>query len=251
MEPPARPRYLDAITALFVTTLVVSNVIAGKQVAFTAAVILPAAVILFPLTYILGDVLTEVYGYQRCRRVIWIGFACNAAAVAAIAIGGALPPAGFWDGQEAYVRTLGAVPRIVAASFLAYLVGEFVNSFVLAKLKVATSGRLLWLRTIASTIVGQGIDSILFFTIAFGASGFLPWSAVFNAAVSAWIAKSVYEIVATPLTYLVVGWLKRTEQMDAYDAAHSLNPFGVFGDGPDRNAAAAGAAPRAAGGAAD
>lgn len=232
MEPPsARPRYLDAITALFVTTLVVSNVIAGKLVAFTPAVVLPAAVILFPLTYILGDVLTEVYGYQRCRRVIWIGFGCNAVAVAAIAIGGALPPAGFWDGQDAYVRTLGAVPRIVAASFLAYLMGEFVNSFVLAKLKVATSGRLLWLRTVGSTVVGQLVDSGVFITVAF--LGILPADQVLWLVVAQWLCKVAYEAIATPLTYAVVGWLKRREGLDHFDAKTDFTPlrFGLRADG--------------------
>ena len=232
MDPQsARPRYLDAITALFVTTLVVSNVIAGKLVAFTPAVVLPAAVILFPLTYILGDVLTEVYGYQRCRRVIWIGFGCNAVAVAAIAIGGALPPAGFWDGQDAYVRTLGAVPRIVAASFLAYLMGEFVNSFVLAKLKVATSGRLLWLRTVGSTVVGQLVDSGVFITVAF--VGVLPADQVLWLVMAQWLFKVAYEAIATPLTYAVVGWLKRREGLDHFDARTDFTPlrFGLRADG--------------------
>lgn len=232
MEPQsARPRYLDAITALFVTTLVVSNVIAGKLVAFTPAMVLPAAVILFPLTYILGDVLTEVYGYQRCRRVIWIGFGCNAVAVAAIAIGGALPPAGFWDGQDAYVRTLGAVPRIVAASFLAYLMGEFVNSFVLAKLKVATSGRLLWLRTVGSTVVGQLVDSGVFITVAF--LGVLPADQVLWLVMAQWLFKVAYEAIATPLTYAVVGWLKRREGLDHFDARTDFTPlrFGLRADG--------------------
>ena len=226
MKPPsARPRFLDAITALFVTTLVVSNIIAGKQVAFTATVILPAAVILFPLTYILGDVLTEVYGYRRCRRVIWIGFACNAVAVLAIAIGGWLRPAGFWDGQDAYVRTLGAVPRIVAASFLAYLLGEFVNSFVLAKLKVATSGRLLWLRTIGSTVVGQLVDSGVFITVAF--IGVFPAGQVLRLVVTQWLFKVVYEAVATPATYAVVGWLKRTEGVDHFDTGTDFTPLRI------------------------
>lgn len=232
MDPQsARPRYLDAITALFVTTLVVSNVIAGKLVAFTPVVVLPAAVILFPLTYILGDVLTEVYGYQRCRRVIWIGFGCNAVAVAAIAIGGALPPAGFWDGQDAYVRTLGAVPRIVAASFLAYLMGEFVNSFVLAKLKVATSGRLLWLRTVGSTVVGQLVDSGVFITVAF--LGVLPADQVLWLVMAQWLFKVAYEAIATPLTYAVVGWLKRREGLDHFDARTDFTPlrFGLRADG--------------------
>ena len=187
--------------------------------------ILPAAVILFPLTYILGDVLTEVYGYRRCRRVIWIGFACNAVAVAAIAIGGWLRPAGFWDGQDAYMRTLGAVPRIVAASFLAYLLGEFVNSFVLAKLKVATSGRLLWLRTIGSTVVGQLVDSGVFITVAF--IGVFPAGQVLRLVVAQWLFKVVYEAVATPLTYAVVGWLKRTEGVDHYDTGTDFTPLRI------------------------
>ena len=219
----ARPRYLDAITALFVTTLVISNIIAGKQVAFTASLILPAAVILFPLTYILGDVLTEVYGYQRCRRVIWIGFGCNAVAVAAIAISGWLRPAGFWDGQDAYVRTLGSVPRIVAASFVAYLFGEFVNSYVLAKLKVVTAGRLLWLRTIGSTVVGQLVDSGVFITIAF--LGVFPTGQVLRLIVAQWLFKVAYEAVATPVTYAAVGWLKRHEGRDHFDTGTDFTPL--------------------------
>lgn len=219
----ARPRYLDAITAVFVTALVVSNIIAGKQVAFTSTLILPAAVILFPLTYILGDVLTEVYGYQCCRRVIWIGFGCSALTVAAIAISGWLRPAGFWDGQSAYMRTLGAVPRIVVASFLAYLVGEFVNSYVLAKLKVVTAGRLLWLRTIGSTVLGQFVDSGVFITVAF--LGVFPAGQVLRLVVAQWLFKVAYEVVATPLTYAVVGWLKRREGRDHFDISTDFTPL--------------------------
>ena len=249
---------LVIIAALAVTVLLVSNIIATKTIVlFTLPFnfigsdlfIVSAAIICFPIGYIISDVLTEVYGFRVARGVIWLGFLCNLLMVFLFWLGNIIPGSPFWEGESAYETILGATGWILLGSFVAYIIGEFVNAMVMTVLKNRTQGRLLWLRTIASTIVGQGIDSILFFTIAFGASGFLPWSAVFNAAVSAWIAKSVYEIVATPLTYLVVGWLKRTEQMDAYDAAHSLNPFGVFGDGPDRNAAAA--APRAAGGAAD
>lgn len=218
-----RPRYLDAITALFVTTLVVSNIIAGKQVAFSAALILPAAVILFPLTYILGDVLTEVYGYQRCRRVIWIGFGCNVVAMAAIAISGWLRPAGFWDGQDAYMRTLGAVPRIVGASLVAYLTGEFVNSYVLAKLKVATAGRFLWLRTIGSTVIGQLVDSGVFITVAF--LGVFPADQVLRLVVAQWLFKVAYEAIATPLTYAAVGWLKRREGRDHFDTSTNFMPL--------------------------
>ena len=177
------------------------------------------------LTYILGDVLTEVYGYRVARRVIWLGFFCNIVAVAAIWIGQVLPPASFWDGQKAYERILGYAPRILAASFLAYLVGEFANSIVLAKLKVATRGRWLWLRTIGSTIVGQGLDSLLFITLAF--AGTIPVAALLTAILTQWIAKCIYEAAVTPLTYVIVNYLKRKEGMDVYDRDTSFNPLSI------------------------
>jgi uncharacterized integral membrane protein (TIGR00697 family) len=168
-------------------------------------------------------VLTEVYGYRQARKVIWLGFLCNVLVVAAIWIAQILPAASFWDGQKAYERILGYTPRILMASFLAYLVGEFANSFVLAKLKITTQGRWLWLRTIGSTLVGQGLDSVIFITLAF--AGTIPVQALTLAMVTQWLAKSAYEAAATPFTYLIVNFLKRREGMDTYDYETRFNPL--------------------------
>ena len=184
---------------------------------------LPAAIIVFPISYILGDVLTEVYGYRHARRVIWLGFLANVIVVLAIAAGGALPAADFWKQDEAYARILGATPRILAASFAAYLVGEFANAYVLAKMKIATDGRWLWSRTIASTLVGQGLDSAVFITLAF--AGIIPSGALIMAIVTQWLVKSAYEAAATPLTYAIIGFLKRREGLDAYDRETRFNPL--------------------------
>ena len=243
---------LVIIAALAVMVLLVSNIIAVKPVALFELpfnflggnlFVVSAAIVCFPIGYIISDVLTEVYGFRVARGVIWLGFLCNLLMVFLFWLGDIIPGAIFWQNEAAYETILGATGWVLLGSFVAYITGEFINAMVMTVMKNKTQGRMLWLRTITSTIVGQGVDSILFFTIAFGVSGLWigedgSWAPVFSAAIFAWIAKSVYEIAATPLTYLVVGWLKRTEQMDAYDGAHSLNPFGVFGDGPDRNAAA-------------
>jgi uncharacterized integral membrane protein (TIGR00697 family) len=213
-----------AIVALFVTTLIVSNIIAVKLID-VAGTILPAAIIIFPISYIVGDVLTEVYGFRRARRVIWLGFGCNLLAVGAIALAGALPAAGFWDGQPAYDRILGAAPRILGASFIAYLVGEFANSYVLARMKVATKGRWLWARTIGSTIIGQGLDSAVFMTVAF--AGIIPMEGLIAAVITQWLVKTAYEALATPVTYAVVGFLKRREGIDADDSNTSFNPLSL------------------------
>ena len=242
---------LVIIAALAVTVLLVSNIIAIKPVTLFALpfnfigsdlFVVSAAIVCFPIGYIISDILTEVYGFRVARGVIWLGFVCNLLMVLLFWVGGMIPGAVFWENQTEYETILGATGWIMLGSFVAYIVGEFSNAAVMVLLKNRTQGRFLWLRTISSTVVGQGIDSILFFTIAFGVSGLWvgpdgSWLPVFNAAVCAWIAKSVYEIIATPLTYAVVGWLKRTERMDVYDAPRSLNPFGVFGSG-DVNAAA-------------
>ncbi len=228
---PHSQRLYPAIVAAFSVSLVVSNIIAVKLVdAF--GLILPAAVILFPLTYIFGDVLTEVYGYARARQAIWIGFGANALAVLAIWIGGKLPGAAVWtagfydsasDAQRAYQAILGFSPRLLAASFSAYLVGEFLNSFVLARLKIATRGRFLWLRTIGSTLVGQGVDSAIFLSLAF--AGLLPAPALLSTIVAQWLVKSGYEALATPLTYLVVNALKKVEGEDAFDRETNFSPI--------------------------
>ena len=210
------------VVALFVTTLITANITAVKLVGLFGLV-LPAAVIVFPVSYICGDVLTEVYGYRVARRVIWLGFLCNLIAVIAIYIGGILPAAPVFEAQEAYERILGYAPRLLAASFLAYLVGEFANAFVLARMKVATNGRFLWSRTIGSTLVGQGLDSLVFIILAF--AGTIPASAMFAAVVTQWLVKSAYEALATPLTYLVVNRLKRAESLDVYDRDTDFNPL--------------------------
>ncbi len=214
------------IVALFIGCLISANIIAVKLVLLWG-MLLPAAIIIFPISYILGDVLTEVYGYREARRVIWLGFLANVVVVAAIAAGGALPAVGFWKGQAAYEQILGAAPRILAASFLAYLIGEFANAYVLAKMKIATEGRFLWARTIGSTLVGQGLDSAVFIAIAFW--GVIPTGALVTAIITQWLFKSAYEAAATPLTYGVVGFLKRREGLDAYDRETRFNPL-LIGD---------------------
>ena len=215
-------KWFVLIAALFVTCLITANIIAVKLIQL-GGLVLPAAVIIFPISYIVGDVLTEVYGYRQARRVIWLGFFCNLIAVAAIWAGGMLPAAGFWEGQTAYERILGFTPRLLAASFVAYLIGEFSNAYVLARMKIATQGRWLWTRTIGSTLIGQGLDSAVFITLAFG--GIIPLEGLITAMVTQWLFKSAYEAAATPLTYWVVNFLKRQEQIDFYDEDTRFNPF--------------------------
>jgi uncharacterized integral membrane protein (TIGR00697 family) len=210
------------VVAVFVTCLITANIIAVKLVDLFG-LILPAAIFIFPLSYITGDVLTEVYGYRQARKVIWLGFLCNVIVVVAIWLAQILPAASFWDGQKAYERILGYTPRILVASFVAYLVGEFANSFVLAKMKIATQGRWLWLRTIGSTLVGQGLDSLVFISLAF--AGIIPVHVLTQAIVTQWLAKSAYEAAVTPFTYLVVNFLKRKEGMDTYDYETRFNPL--------------------------
>lgn len=224
-------RWFPWVTAVFVSSLLISNIIAVKIIQ-VGPLFLPAAVILFPIAYIFGDILTEVYGYARARQVIWIGFFCNLLAVGAIWLAGLLPPAPFWtagvyqspaQAQQAWQAILGFTPRLLLASFIAYLIGEFLNSFVLARLKVRTAGRYLWLRTITSTLVGQGADSLVFITIAFW--GIFPPQELGRAIVSQWLFKVVFEILATPLTYWIVNTLKRAENVDVYDRDINFSPL--------------------------
>lgn len=215
------------LSGLFVSCLMLSNIVAGKLVSIFG-ITLTAAVVLFPVTYIFGDVLTEVYGFKRARLIIWIGFGCNLLMVLVFWMTLAMPYPEFWRGQEAYSLVLGTTPRIVAASLIAYLAGSFSNSIVLSKLKVITSGRWLWVRTISSTVVGEGVDSLIFITLSF--YGTLPGPALIQMIIAQYIFKVLYEIVATPLTYLVVGWIKRKEEIDAYDYGVIYNPFGIRED---------------------
>jgi len=211
---------LVIITAIFITCLITANVIAVKVISL-GPVILPAAIFIFPLSYIFGDVLTEVYGYRQARKVIWLGFACNLIFVIFVWMGQKLPPAPFWGGQEAYESILGYTPRLLAASFCGYLAGEFANSFILARMKILTRGRWLWSRTIGSTIVGQGLDTSIFITLAFiGTPSFVPIMILYH-----WLAKTIIEALATPLTYTIVNSLKKKEAIDTYDYETNFNPF--------------------------
>ena len=221
------PRFV-VVAALFVTCLVVSNIIAVKLIA-VGGLVLTAAITIFPVSYILGDVLTEVYGFRAARRVIWLGFGCNLVAVAAIMAGDALPAAPFWAHEAAYETILGYAPRLLLASFLAYLVGEFANAYVLARMKVAMAGRMLWARTIGSTLVGQGLDSAIFVTVAF--AGVLPGDVLAATVATQWLVKSAYEAAATPLTYLTVGFLKRRDHTDVYDRDITFTPFALGDEG--------------------
>ncbi len=221
--PPA-PRFLFLITALFTGTLIVSNIVAVKISDFRGYY-LDSGNIVFPISYILGDVLTEVYGFKTARRVIWSAFFANVLAVGAIVIAGQLQPAPFWEGQASYEAILGQTWRIVAASFVAFLAGGFANSIVLSRMKVLTNGRWLWMRTIGSTLIGEGIDTVLFVTIAFTATGIpdlhvLMWQT--------WVFKCGFETVATPFTYIVVNLLKKAEGIDAYDRGVNVNPVAVW-----------------------
>jgi len=210
------------MAAVFVTCLITANIIAVKFILFLGFLV-PAGIIVFPLSYLFGDILTEVYGYAAARRVIWLGFACNLLAVVAIYIGGIAPAAPFWQNQAAYNAILGSTPRLLLASFVAYLVGEFTNSFVLAKLKIATQGRWLWTRTIGSTLIGEGFDTVIFIIIAF--LGVIPASSMAQAILTQWVFKVIYEIVATPLTYSIVNFLKRKEGVDTYDYRTNFSPL--------------------------
>ncbi len=207
--------------ALFVTCLLTANTMATKLI-IVGGVVLTAGIVIFPISYVVGDVLTEVWGYGAARRVIWLGFACNALMVAALWLGGELPAAPFWKGQEAYETIFGQTPRVLLASFVAYLVGEFANAFVLAKLKIATQGRWLWLRTIGSTVVGQALDSAVFVVLAF--VGVVPPGALVPIVAAQWMVKVLYEAAATPLTYAAVTWLKSREGVDTYDRHTDFNP---------------------------
>ena len=212
------------VTAIFITCLITANIV-GVKVVSLGRFILPAAVVLFPLSYIFGDILTEVYGYRWARKVIWLGFGCNLIFVFIAWVGQKLPPAPLWEWQEAYEIILGYTPRLLIASFCGYFVGEFTNSFILAKMKILTRGRWLWSRTIASTIVGEGLDTVVFIAIAFSGTG----SPVLTMMWHHWLFKTGIEVIATPATYTIVNWLKRAEGIDTYDYQTKYNPFTITG----------------------
>lgn len=230
MAEPARLRYFDLVMVAFVTVLVCSNLIGPAKIAaidlpVLGSVVFGAGVLFFPASYIFGDILTEVYGYARARRVIWTGFAALAFASLMAAVVVALPPAPFWQHQAAYEIAFGNAWRIVAASMIAYFCGEFVNSYVLARMKVWSEGRWLWMRTIGSTIFGEAVDSALFYPLAFYGTGIIPNSELPKVMLAQFLLKTLVEIVFTPLTYRIVGFLKRAEGVDHYDRHTDFNPF--------------------------
>jgi len=223
-------RYYDFVMVAFVTVLVCSNLIGPAKISqmdlpLVGTLTFGAGVLFFPISYVFGDILTEVYGYARSRRVIWTGFAALAFAAVMAWVIVKLPPAPFWSNQGAYEIAFGSTWRIALASLIAFVCGEFVNSFVLAKMKIWTAGRLLWTRTIGSTIFGEGVDSLLFYPMAFYGSGIIPDDKLTLVMVSQFVGKVGVEIVFTPLTYKIVGWLKRAEREDYYDRDTDFNPF--------------------------
>jgi uncharacterized integral membrane protein (TIGR00697 family) len=225
-------KYLDALTTAFVVILLVSNLIAQKVCLFGPYSIgswsigpfaVSGAILLFPITYIFGDVFTEVYGYAASRRAIWLGFFGTALLYVIGAIVIALPSAPGWNNQQAFNTVFGFIPRILAASLIAFWAGEFANSYTMARLKLVTNGRKLWTRTIGSTVVGQAVDTILVISLTFG--GIYPVRTLANIVVTGYALKVGYEVIATPLTYLVINWLKRAEHSDAFDRNANFNPF--------------------------
>ncbi|MCB1059945.1 MAG: queuosine precursor transporter [Calditrichaeota bacterium] len=226
---PRGLRYYDLIGGLFVAILLISNIAATKLVGF-GSFPFDGGTFLFPLSYIFGDILTEVYGFGRARRIIWLGFAANILAAGTFAVVTAMPPAAIWDNQAAFESILGFVPRIVLASLVAYLFGEFTNSVILAKMKIATKGKFLWTRTIGSTLVGEGVDTVLFVMIAF--YGVIPMNELWLMMAFNYVFKCGVEILLTPVTYMAVGYLKHKEQVDIYDTNTRFTPFGFSGTAP-------------------
>jgi len=215
-------KYFDIIMALFVAVLLISNIVSTKILTLWKFTF-DGGTLLFPLSYIFGDILTEVYGYKRSRRVIWVGFFCAGLMSLVLMLVTALPAASDWPFQEAFKNILGLTPRIVLASLIAYFAGEFSNSYLLAKLKIKTKGKFLWFRTISSTLLGEGIDTILFVFIAFW--GILPIVLLIPILISNYIFKCGIEILFTPVTYKAVKFLKKREEEDYYDYNTNFNPF--------------------------
>jgi hypothetical protein len=215
-------RYYDLLVHTFVVILLISNLV-GQKITAVGPFRFSGAMLFFPITYIFGDVFTEVYGYGASRRAIWIGFF----AAAFLAVMGLvtvwLPSAGGWDGQAAFARVFNFVPRMIAASLAAFWCGEFANSFVMAKMKLLTKGRYLWTRTVGSTVAGQAVDTFIVTVLTFGGS--LSTALIVNLVLSGYLAKVVYEVAATPLTYWIVNFLKRREGVDVFDTDTDFNPF--------------------------
>ena len=229
-NPPRSYRYYEFVMAAFVTVLICSDLIGPAKICqihvpLLGTLTFGAGVLFFPISYIFGDILTEVYGYARSRRVIWAGFAALGFASFMATVVVALPPAAFWTHQDAYEVAFGNTWRIVAASMTAYFCGEFVNSYVLAKMKILTAGRWLWTRIIGSTIFGEAVDSAIFYPLAFYGAGIIPDDKLPLVMIAQFVTKVAVEVVFTPVTYKVVALLKRAENEDYYDRDTDFNPF--------------------------
>jgi uncharacterized integral membrane protein (TIGR00697 family) len=232
LEEKKSYRYYEFVMAAFVTVLICSNLIGPAKIAqvdwpLVGTLTFGAGVLFFPISYVFGDILTEVYGYKRARRVIWAGFAGLAFAAFMAWVVVALPPAPFWQNQAAYETAFGTAWRIAAASMVAYFCGEFANSFVLAKMKILTAGKWLWTRTIGSTVVGEAVDSALFYPLAFYGTGIIPDDKLPMVMLAQFITKVGVEVAFTPITYKIVGALKRAEQEDYYDRDTNFTPFSL------------------------
>jgi len=232
---PRAYKYLDLVTAGFVTVLLLSNLLSSAKIIDLGvslgplALVFDAGTLVFPISYIFGDILTEIYGYRRSRRVIWMGFAASALMAGIVALTSRLPGEAYWEetvGQGAFQAVLGGVSGLVVASLAAYFLGEFVNSFILAKMKIATEGRWLWMRTIGSTLLGQGVDTVVFFVIA-SALGVFPTDLLLALIVTNYIFKVAIEVLLTPITLIVIRTLKRAEDEDVYDTHTDFNPFKI------------------------
>jgi uncharacterized integral membrane protein (TIGR00697 family) len=229
---PRQYRYYEFVMAAFVTVLICSNLIGPAKISqvdlpLVGTLVFGAGVLFFPISYVFGDILTEVYGYARARRVIWAGFGGLAFASFMAWVVVSLPPAPFWKNQEAYEVAFGTTWRIAGASMIAYFCGEFVNSYVLAKMKIATAGKWLWTRTIGSTIAGEAVDSALFYPLAFYGAGIIPNEQLPRVMAFQFVAKVLVEVVFTPVTYKVVAALKRAEHEDYYDRRTNFTPFSL------------------------
>ena len=228
-------RYFDYVMAAFVTILLLSNLIgAGKRAVLDLPLVGPwpfsAGVLFFPVSYVIGDILTEVYGFAYARRCIWAGAASLLFMVLMSVVVVALPPDAGWTGQAAYEQVFGQTPRIVIASIIAFWAGEFVNSYVLARMKIWTDGRMLWTRTIGSTVFGQAVDSALFYPLAFLFAAGWTGAQVAQVALTQWLLKVTWEVLLTPVTYAVVGWLKRREGVEVFDRGTDFSPFARTGN---------------------
>lgn len=214
--------YLDALTTAFVVVLLVSNLVAQK-ICMVGPLIVPGAILLFPITYIFGDIFTEVYGFAASRRAIWLGFFATGLLYAMGALTIALPAAPGWHNQAAFASVFGFIPRLLGASLAAFLLGEFSNSYTMARMKILTGGRMLWTRTVGSTVVGQGVDTTLMLSLSF--AGVVAGRTLVAMIVQSYLLKVAYEVAATPVTYAAIGWLKRVEGVDTFDRGTDLSPF--------------------------